>query len=264
MNKIRSGQSIENFETVRVTKGGERLNVSLTISPVRDESGKIVGASTIMRDITIKKRIEASLLQAEKISAAGRMAATIAHEVNNPLEALINLIFLARSNAEDAERVRSLLQTAESEVVRISHLARQTLGFYRENAQMERVCLSDLIVEVLRIYEPKCQQGGITIKKESASRRQVLIRKGELIQVSSNLVSNAIYAMNSGGELCISVADVASPTPGVVLTVKDNGCGISPEYLPKIFDAFFSTWHNRHRHWSVRRKTVCRGPRRKN
>src|SRR5947207_1472635 len=91
LGKIRAGERIDHYETVRITKSGERLDVSLSISPIRDGSGKVVGASKILRDISAKKRSEASLLQAEKIAAAGRMAATIAHEVNNPLEAVINL-----------------------------------------------------------------------------------------------------------------------------------------------------------------------------
>jgi PAS domain S-box-containing protein len=242
--KIRAGERIDHYETVRLTKSGERLEVSLSISPIRDDSGTIVGASKILRDISAKKRTEASLLQAEKIAAAGRMAATIAHEVNNPLEAVMNLIYLARSNAEDADEVRTFLQAAEGEVARVSHIAKQTLGFYRENESPMRASLSELAAKAIRVYSPKCNDAGINLEENLNSTRQVVLNKGEITQVISNLIANAIYAMPTGGTLSISVEDVEdldSRGSGVVLTVKDNGVGIPAEKLPRIFDAFFTT-----------------------
>jgi len=242
--KIRAGERIDHYETVRLTKSGERLEVSLSISPIRDDSGTIVGASKILRDISAKKRTEASLLQAEKIAAAGRMAATIAHEVNNPLEAVMNLIYLARSNAEDPNEVRTFLEAAEGEVTRVSHIAKQTLGFYRENESPIEASLSELAARAIRVYSPKCKDAGICLEEHLNSTRQVVLRKGEITQVISNLIANAIYAMPKGGTLSISVEDVEdldSRGAGVVLTVKDSGVGIPAEQLPRIFDAFFTT-----------------------
>jgi PAS domain S-box-containing protein len=243
--KIRAGERIDHYETVRLTKSGERLEVSLSISPIRDDSGTIVGASKILRDISAKKRTEASLLQAEKIAAAGRMAATIAHEVNNPLEAVMNLIYLAKSNAEDADEVRTFLNAAEGEISRVSHIAKQTLGFYRDNDSPKGASLPELAAQAIRVYSPKCKDAGIRVEEELNSTRQVVLRKGEIMQVISNLIANAIYAMPEGGTLSISVEDVEgldSPNgSGVVLTVKDSGVGIPAEQLPRIFDAFFTT-----------------------
>ena len=240
--KIRAGERIDHYETVRLTKSGERLDVSLSISPIRDDSGTIVGASKILRDISAKKRAEASLLQAEKIAAAGRMAATIAHEVNNPLEAVMNLIYLARSNAEDPNEVRTFLTAAESEVARVSHIARQTLGFYRENDSPIGASLSELASHAILVYGPKCRDAGIDLEVNLNSTRQVVLRKGEIMQVISNLIANAIYAMPGGGALSISVEDRDTPNgSGVVLTVKDSGVGIPSEQLPRIFEAFFTT-----------------------
>jgi PAS domain S-box-containing protein len=240
--KIRAGEHIDHFETVRVTKGGDRLDVSLSISPIRDENGTIVGASKILRDISVKKRAEASLLQAEKIAAAGRMAATIAHEVNNPLEAVMNLIYLAKSNAEDPDQVRTFLNTAEDEVTRVSHIAKQTLGFYRENSSPIRATLSELASHAAQIYGSKCTAAGIVVKENLDSTRLLLLRKGEMLQVISNLIANAIYAMPSGGILSISVKDTNPPDIlGVILTVADSGVGIPEQELPRIFDAFFTT-----------------------
>src|ERR1700761_2229772 len=118
IGKIRAGKRIDHFETVRLTRDGRRLNVSLTVSPVKDEQGRVIGASKILRDISGRKRIEESLLQAEKIAAAGRMASTIAHEVNNPLEAVTNLLFLLRPLISDASGLE-YLATAEAEIARV-------------------------------------------------------------------------------------------------------------------------------------------------
>src|ERR1700730_2572601 len=224
--KIRAGERIDHYETVRLTKSGERLDVSLSISPIRDGSGTIVGASKILRDVSAKKRAEAYLLQAEKIAAAGRMAATIAHEVNNPLEAVTNLIFLAKSNAEDPDEVRTFLSAAEGEVARVAHIAKQTLGFYRDNDSPIGASLSELAARAIRGYGPRCKDAGICLEEHLNSTRQVVLRKGEITQVISNLIANAIYAMPKGGTLSISVEDVeglGSPNgSGVVLTVEDN------------------------------------------
>lgn len=240
--KIRAGERIDHYETVRLTKNGQRVDASLSISPIRDETGTIVGASKILRDVSGKKRMEASLLQAEKIAAAGRMAATIAHEVNNPLEAVTNLIYLAKSNADDPDQVRAFLGTAESEVARVSHIAKQTLGFYRENASAVVLSVSDLAADAVRIYESKCEAAGIRIEASLKSVCLVVLRKGEMLQVISNLVANAIYAMPSGGTLSISTEDADLPEGcGVFLTVEDTGVGIPAEHLPRIFEAFFTT-----------------------
>ncbi len=240
--KIRAGERIDHYETIRLTKSGERLDVSLSISPVRDDSGTIVGASKILRDISARRRSEASLIQAEKIAAAGRMAATIAHEVNNPLEAVTNLIYLAKSNAEDPEEVRTFLGAAEGEVARVSHIAKQTLGFYRENDTPTEASLTELAARAILVYSPKCKAAGICIEEDLTSTWQIVLRKGEIMQVISNLIANAIYAMPSGGTLSISVRDLDSENgSGVVLTVKDNGVGIPAEQLPRIFEAFFTT-----------------------
>ena len=242
LKKIRSGQTIDHYETVRVTKSGARIDASLSISPVRDEKGNIIGASKTLRDISNKKQVEASLLQAEKIAASGRMAAAVAHEVNNPLEAVTNLIFLARENAGDPAQVRNFLGLAESEVSRVSRIAQRTLSFYRENTSVTCASPSELAEHTLRIYELKCRVAGISIERDFRSTQSIVLRSGEILQVMFNIVANAIHAMSSGGTLSISTEDVElAGGPAVRIAVRDTGVGIPPHQLPKIFDAFFST-----------------------
>lgn len=240
LENIRSGERIEQFETVRLTKSGELIDVSLTVSPVRDETGAITGASKILRDISSKKRIETSLLQAEKIAAAGRMAATIAHEINNPLEAVVNLLYLLRPSIQDEQGIQ-YLQAAEDELTRVSHIARQTLGFYREHASADSASLAELVAQTLVIYEPRCSALGICIESSLESSKRIVLRRGEIMQVISNLIANAIYAMPSGGDLRIAVRDTASPRDGILLSIADTGIGIEPQNLSQVFEAFFTT-----------------------
>jgi len=239
IESIRAGRRVEHFETVRQTKDGRLIDVSLTVSPVRDANGQVIGASKILRDVSQRKRIEQSLLQAEKIAATGRMAATIAHEINNPLEAVVNLLFLLRSKIIDQEGIR-FLAMAESELERVSHIAKQTLGFYREHASASLASLGETAEHALMIYEPRCAAVGIRIERHLSPSRKIVIRRGEMMQVVSNLITNAIYAMSAGGTLAVSVCDTESPANGVILTVADNGVGIPPDELPKVFDAFFT------------------------
>lgn len=240
LESIRAGRRVEHFETVRLTKSGDALDVALTISPIKDASGDIVGASKILRDISGRKRLEQSLVQAEKIASVGRMAATIAHEINNPLEAITNLMYLLRPAISDPNALH-LLDAAESELSRVSHIARQTLGFYRENTSAGKFSISDLVKHAMTIYGSRCANARIRVEGQLESSQRLAMRRGEIIQVISNLIANAIYAMPGGGVLHISTQDVMQPAEGVVLTIRDNGSGISPENLPHVFNAFFTT-----------------------
>jgi PAS domain S-box-containing protein len=240
IENIRAGRRIEHFETIRLTKSGKRIDVSLTVSPVKDLNGQVIGASKILRDISNRKRLEQSVLQAEKIAATGRMAATIAHEINNPLEAVMNLLFLLRPKIADEEGI-NYLSAAESELARVAHIAKQTLGYYREHASASPASLKEIAEHALMIYEPRCTSVGITIERSLSPARKVVLRRGEMMQVVSNLIANAINAMPSGGTLTVSVCDTAFPAAGVELTIADNGVGIPVEILPKVFDAFFTT-----------------------
>lgn len=243
LDSTRQGRGIDHFETIRLTKSGKRLDVSLTISPIRDDSGAVVGSSQILRDITERKRMQASLLESEKIAATGRMAATIAHEINNPLEAVVNLLFLASKRATDPEQ-KGFLKAAENEIERLSHIARQTLGYYREHKAVASASLSALAADALRIYHPRFEAAGIHVKTLFESSRRISVRMGEMMQVISNLIVNAIQAMPSGGTLTVIVKDESfenGVAHSIAVCVEDTGSGIPPEVLPRVFDAFFTT-----------------------
>lgn len=168
------------------------------------------------------------------------MAATIAHEINNPLEAVMNLLYLLRPKIGDDEG-RSYLAAAESELQRVSHIAKQTLGYYREDAAATPVSLNDVMQHAVSIYEPRCQASGIKIVHSLTSSQKILVRRGEILQVISNLLANSIYVLSAGGTIHVDVRDSETEPQGVVCSVRDNGIGICAEALPRVFDAFFPT-----------------------
>lgn len=240
--KLRAGERIDHYETLRRKKNGETIEVSITISPIRDESGAVTGASKIARDISDRRRIERLLVQSEKLSATGRMAASIAHEINNPLESLINLIYLARLNSEAGSKACGYLLTAEDELERISHLARQTLGYYRDTTAPTEVQLHELIRNVLTVYHSRIISAGITVDLRFNDLQKIMASKGELLQVFSNVIANSIDSMGQGGKLYIATRKViVSRGEGLEVAVRDSGSGIDPENLPKIFEPFFTT-----------------------
>ncbi len=240
MENIRAGRRVEHFETVRRTKSGQLLDVSLTVSPIKDKHGRVIGASKILQDISTRKRLEQALLQAEKIAVTGRMAATIAHEINNPLEAVMNLMYLLRPMIVDPAGI-SYFQSVETELGRVSHIAKQTLGYYHEHAAASSASIGEIALHAITIYEPRCTATGIAIKKAIHSSRKIVLRRGEMMQMVSNLMMNSIYAMQKGGVLSISVEDAVGSPDGVILTIQDNGVGIAESDLPRVFEAFFTT-----------------------
>lgn len=240
IENIRAGRRVEHFDTVRLTKDGRPIEVSLTVSPIKDDQGQVIGASKILRDVSDRRRLERSLVQAEKIAATGRMAATIAHEVNNPLEAVTNLLYLLRSKLNDEEGL-GYLSTAEGELGRVSHIAKQTLGYYREHAAAMKTCLSELVAQAVAIYEPRCAAIGIGVSASYQTLSTPTVRRGEMMQVISNLIANSIYAMPTGGLLSVTVEDTEEADCGTILKISDTGSGIAPSDLPKVFEAFFTT-----------------------
>jgi PAS domain S-box-containing protein len=242
LGMMKAGRRINHFETKRRKKNGDAFEVSVTISPIWDESGTVIGASTIAREITDRKRVERLLVQSEKLAATGRMAATIAHEINNPLESLMNLIFLARQDSVPGAKIHEYLVTAEDELERLSHLARQTLGFYRDTGSPAEVYVHQLMENVISVYRSKFRAAGISIDTQFHDQRKVLIRRGEFLQVFSNVITNAADAMRQGGTLSISTRETDGPWgDGIETVIRDTGSGIKPQHLEQIFEPFFTT-----------------------
>ncbi|MGZ4890053.1 MAG: sensor histidine kinase, partial [Candidatus Angelobacter sp.] len=195
--------------------------------------------------ITSNKLAENALRKSEKLAAAGRLAATIAHEINNPLEAVTNLLYLLRIDDKWDDNARGYVTQAEHELARIAHMARQTLGFYRDTTSPHRMDLPKLVEGVLSLYLPRIQAKNIRLSREYDETVQVTGWAGEIRQVISNLIANAIDALPMEGTLRIRVhrskALANSQRPGGRIVIADTGSGISPEHLKKLFEPFYTT-----------------------
>jgi PAS domain S-box-containing protein len=244
LQTIARGETIAHFETVRMTKSGERIEVSLTISPMKDASGRVVGEAVISRDITERKKAERALHTAEKLASVGRLAATVAHEINNPLEALTNLIYLAR-NSSSKDEIQTLLASAEEELDRVSHLAKQTLGFYRETKGTCMIQVGSMVTALLSVFSSRMRNKRIEIHSEIDVDPEIWAVPGEIRQLLANLISNSIDAVPVGGKIRIRVSAAkewnGNQRTGARLTVADNGSGILEEIQSQIFEPFVTT-----------------------
>jgi len=245
--KIKAGERIDHFQTVRVKKNGERMEVSLTISPVKDESGVIVGAAKILRDITKQRKLEAIVRTSERLASVGRLAATVAHEINNPLEAVTNYVYLAKQQPDLSPKLKQYLDSADTALARVAHIAQQTLGFYRENFQPTKLVVSDIIDDVLTIYERKLKYKRLNIDLRIERGLTISGFEGEMKQIVSNLITNAVDACSDGGKIIIAARathQLSSSRHGICITVADNGAGISNQDKLNLFTPFFTTKKN--------------------
>jgi len=210
-----------------------------------DKAGRPERMIGIAMDITSNKLAEDALRRSEKLAAAGRLAATIAHEINNPLEAVTNLLYILRVNDKWDDNARSYLAQAEHELARIAHVARQTLGFYRDTTSPHLMDLPKIVDEVLSLYLPRIQAKNIRLSREYDKTLQITGLPGEIRQVVSNLVANAIDALPAEGALRIRVHHARelanSQRPGGKIVIADTGSGISPAHRKKLFEPFYTT-----------------------
>jgi C4-dicarboxylate-specific signal transduction histidine kinase len=195
-------------------------------------------------DVTERKRTQDALVKTEKLASIGRMAASIAHEINNPLEAVANTIFLARLNATDSQAVHKYLDMADDELKRIAHITRQTLGFYRENSSPKDVSVSSVLDSAVEVLQGKIKATHTHIEKQYDDSFHVQAIPGELRQVFANLLVNSMEAGVDGGGIVLRIAQSTCLTnhqPRIKITVADRGQGIESNNMPRIFEPLFTT-----------------------
>jgi len=222
-----------------VLSGQDRVYTASDLAIAQDFGSRSALALQNASLYTAQRLAQDALVRSEKLAAAGRMAASMAHEINNPLEALTNLVYLiSTSNTLSADN-RGYAEEALQELARLAQLTRQTLGFYQELTNPVVFALADSVNEVVSVYQPKLKQKGINIKRNFATSGEMVGIKGEIRQVISNLLLNAIDAMQWGGSLTFQITEDDSGM--LVLRAHDNGSGIPTKYLHEIFEPFFTT-----------------------
>jgi len=244
LRKLRAGERIDHYETQRLHKDGHLIEVSLAVSPIKNSSGQVVGASKIARDITERKRIHHALIESEKFGATGRMAATIAHEINNPLEAMTNLAYLLTTDDSLNETARQYSKMLLEEIVRASGIAKQTLSFYRETSSPAAFDVRDVVDSVLSLNQRGIERKKVKIRREYTKVDDVFGYRSELRQVFANLILNALDALSEGGEICVRVSNAPSSNGAgkrIRVSIQDNGNGIPASIRENLFRPFFTT-----------------------
>ena len=252
MQKIRRGESVEHYESVRVTKDGRHLQMSISVSPIRDSAGKIVGASTIARNMTAQKRAEDQLRQAQKMEAIGRLAGGVAHDFNNILGIITACGELLRDRVEP--KAEPYIQNIKTAAERGASLTRQLLAFSRKQVVQPKVLdLNERLKETSKLLRPLMGDDVEIVINPQSSSALVEIDPGQLDQILLNLAVNARDAMPRGGKLILETAAMdfdeafGAQHPPIaagkyaLLAVSDTGIGMDAATISRIFEPFFTT-----------------------
>jgi PAS domain S-box-containing protein len=241
---IETGSDHETDYRTKASDGSIRWLLSKAVVQREDHGMKqrLLGVSM---DITTLKQAQEALLQSEKLAAAGRLAASISHEINNPLESVTNLLFLVSSDTSLPTQVRHFVEQAEQELARVSQIATQTLRFYRQSTRPTSVDMPSLLDSVLALHRGRFANMQVELDRQYRSTATLLCFEGELRQVFTNLIGNALDAMfGKHGRLVLRTTtrrDWRNDKTGVRVTICDNGSGIPPDVLARIFEPFYST-----------------------
>lgn len=232
------------FEATCVAADGRSIDVLIGIALLNPEAS--LGerqVAAFIADLTRQKKSEQVLRLTEKLAVTGRFATSIAHEINNPLEAITNCLYLMGEGELNSD-ARSYLEMAQTELDLVSKITMQTLRFYRSSGRQQLTDVQDLIGSVLDLLDRRLRQQGIAIERRLRTIPQILAHDGEVRQVLANLVGNAIDALPLGGRLIIRTSSAHNwhtGVPGVRITIADDGVGMDAETRQRIFEAFFST-----------------------
>jgi PAS domain S-box-containing protein len=244
--QVRDGKPVVNFplEGELISHPGEHRYWTVNYTPVFAADGSVQAISAASLEISQQKKAEKALIQSEKLAAVGRLASSISHEINNPLESVTNLLYLIAAQQNLPAELKTYVDLAQSEIARVSQIATQTLRFHRQTARPTRVSAMQLLEPILKLYHGRFMNCGVEVKTRFVSGTQVLCLENEIRQVLSNLIANALDAMRTGGRLLLRSHDVRAEDgtlAGIRITVADDGHGMSGETIKRIFEPFFTT-----------------------
>ncbi len=243
-NELEQRATEEPFESVCITAAGESVDALVGIAFLdREEQPGQRELAVFIADLSHQKRSEEVLRRTEKLAVAGRLAASIAHEINNPLAAITNCLYLVHQS-EMTDVGRSYLEIAQKELDRVAQITVQTLRFHRQSSRPVPTEASDLLETVLALFESRIRRQNITIERRYRARNTINAYEGEVRQVIVNLLGNAIDAMPTGGRISVRTHDTMDRTTGkrgLALTVSDTGSGMGEETMERLFEPFYST-----------------------
>jgi len=245
LNRALRGETVIGEDYIVVRRDGSEKWVRASAAPIREKTGEVVAGLVVFIDIDNQKKAQEALLQSEKLAAAGRLAASISHEINNPLESVTNLLFIVLSDQTIAENTRTLLTQADQELARVTHIATQTLRFYRQSTNPKSVDMGNVVDSVLQLLSAKIRNTNVQIERQYCAGHQITCFEGEMRQVFTNLICNALDAA-PGKEAWLRIRTkrvLASSKgkAGIQVTIADNGHGISADLARRIFEPFYTT-----------------------
>ena len=244
---VRRSQSAVNVSghVALVSRSGQEYPLELTGSAILNDRNQLAGVVVVFRDITQRRQTEQSLRSSERLALAGRLSATIAHEIRNPLDTVSNLIYLLRHEQHPSGTADQYLELAGDELARIAQITGQLLTFHREARAPVEVNLADVLQSVLILFAPQIRKGHIEVEQRFEPVPVVRGFPGELRQVFSNLVGNALDAMPNGGKLILHLRESSLASDparrGVRITILDTGAGIPTGVRRNLFAPFFTT-----------------------
>ncbi len=244
--QVATGKPVRNriVEGEQVGQPGVLRSWNVNYFPIRDSSGTITGITTASLEITQQRQAEAALIQSEKLAAVGRLASSISHEINNPLEAITNLLYLVAQAGDLPQELRVYVHMAQSELQRVSQIATQTLRFHRQAVGATLVNAKQLVNAVLNLYQGRLANSGIEVSAIYGSSTEILCFENDIRQVLNNLIANAIDAMRTGGRLVVrahEATDAESGRAGVRIAIADTGHGMSRTTQRRLFEPFYTT-----------------------
>jgi PAS domain S-box-containing protein len=242
---FKASRGIEDiYELTYCRKDDSRFPAVVSVTALRDVQDAIIGYLLIGTDNSARKQAEEALLRSEMLASAGRMAASIAHEINNPLEAMMNTLYLVRTASDLPTQTLEYLDIADGELMRIAHITRQTLGFYREFSAATSNSAFALIDSVVNLLQAKIKSNRATVQQQCDGQLQVMGIAGELRQVLANLLANSLDAIGPDCRIVLRASASVDPNNGrqrIRVTVADGGHGMGAATMKQIFDPFFTT-----------------------
>jgi PAS domain S-box-containing protein len=248
---VAGGGTVRNhvFEGELPSRPGDHRFFNVNYSPVWNSEHQVEAIAAVVQEITHQKKAEQALIQSEKLAAVGRLASSISHEINNPLEAITNILYLIANFDGLPEEVADYIRVAQSELSRVCQIATQTLRFHRQAVSATSICPCDLVDDVLNLYQGRLANSGITVETSFECTSRVLCLENDIRQVLNNLIANAIDAMRQcGGRLLVRTHNATDHTAtdpdlskGIRITIADTGHGMSPTVRSRIFEPFYTT-----------------------
>jgi signal transduction histidine kinase len=227
--------------------GMPRRTWLMNFYPVRTQADAVRWVGVIVSEITDRLAAEETLRKTEKLAAAGRLAASVAHEINNPLEAVTNLLYILHHHEPMDEQALGYIETAQAELARVAEITQQTLRFYRQSVSRSNTDLAEVMSSIVTLYQPRITAARIAVVKDFRGGTELFCFGGEIRQLLANLIVNAVDAMQAGGTLSLRARrghgrlQDGTWSEGVHVSVADTGIGMSAQTMAKIFEAFFTT-----------------------